>query len=533
MPPPQPYIPQGPLSTGGRPLPEGVENGTYALRPQNSGTMEIDIREFIGWWKTEQANFVRRVKKAAPDLIKLFIASLGGYAADALAIRDFLKMYPARVEVTITGTTASAATLIADAGDAIRMSDNALFLAHYCRGGLWAWGPVETLEKAAGKAVRGLHKHNEVIRGLYRKRTGRSDEDLDELLLLDEWLTAEEALDWGFIDEVFEPEPEADDDETDAATAYAPSPDRAIDPQIFAAYGLPRPPRRGHRPVAGENFAAWSNRLINVIDEDEDDDRSRADVITELAEATNLSAGIVRAIINEEDPIDCPFTSAEKFPTPADSRDAVRTWAGVLDASPRDAFAALEADDCTYDDDDGDEDGEAEDVQPNTKKPIAMSKPTDPSKTKPDKPDASHPDASRAQEQPDRMMDSSEPQRLAQMQADLAALKAENARLAEARRAASLASLRTALAGKVPGSAAEALVELAEAADKAASGKALVFEKAVGATPEKVETCVIDRLAAIASAMPELVTRGVIDTAVGGDGAGEEARAIAQATVKM
>ena len=214
----------------------------------------------------------------------------------------------------------------------------------------------------------------------------------------------------------------------------------------------------------------------------------------------------------------------------------MRKWAGVLDASPRDAFSALEADGCSYEDEDDEDDedtAEAEEVTFHTPpvsaatKPIAMSKSTDAPKPA-DKPEASGNAGNQSKkEQPD------EKARLAQVEAELSAMKAENKRLAEARRAASLASLRTALAGKVPGSAVEALVELAEAADKAASGKALVFEKAVGATPEKVETSVIDRLAAIASAMPELVTRGVIDTAVGGDGAGEEARAIAEATVKM
>ena len=464
------YTPTLPLSTGGRPLPEGVSNGTYVLRPVAAGTLEIDIREFIGWWKTEQAQFVRRVKEAKPDRIRLFIASLGGYTSDALAILDFLKMYPARVEVTITGTTASAATIIAMAGDTIRMSDNALFLVHYNRGGLWVWGPIETVEKAADQVVRGLKKHNTVVRNLYRKRTGQSDEDLDELLLLDEWLTASETLNWGFIDEVFEPEAEPVDDDDDATTASA-SP---LPAAIFAAYGLPKPPREGHRPVAGENFAAWSSRLIDAIDEDEDDDRSRSDVITELAEATNLSAGIVRAIINEEDPIDCPFTSAEKFPTPSDSRDAVRKWAGVLEASPRDALSALEADGCSYEDED-DEDEDEDHAASSTPSPPrrlsaavsaafkldieAMSKPDD-AKTKATNTPATPPKSTGGQpasQQPD------EAARLQTMQAEIDALKSQNAQLAKERRTAALGGLKRACAGRLPGIVAEALVEYAEA----------------------------------------------------------------------
>ena len=105
------------------------------------------------------------------------------------------------------------------------------------------------LEGAADQAVRQLRKHDQVIRGLYRKRTGASDEDLDALMRLEEWLVADEALAWGFIDAVFEPSAE-EEDAAEAAVAYAPA------PSVLAVLGLPRLPRKGHQPLAGENFAA-------------------------------------------------------------------------------------------------------------------------------------------------------------------------------------------------------------------------------------------------------------------------------------
>ena len=239
-------------------------------------------------------------------------------------------------------------------------------------------------------------------------------------------------------------------------------------------------------------------------------------MIGELAEAVDLSRGIINAILNEEDPIQCPFTNAETFPAPEDRRDAVRKWAGVLDASPRDAFAALEADGCTYDDDE-----EAEDAHTNPNQPIAMSKPNQAPEAKPGNPD----DVQPAEQTP--------PDRTAELEARLKQVEAENARLAEQRRAASLAALQRALAGRVPKSAVEALVELAEVADKAAGGKALSFEKPIAAAKEKTEASIIDRLAAIASGIQPMVKRRLLDTSgPTGDGASEDAE-IAKATAKM
>lgn len=219
-----------------QPLPPGVQNGSYQIRATNAGTVEIDVREFIGWWETEQSNFVRRVREAKPSLIKLSIASEGGFVSDALAIHDFLRSYDARVEVEITGLTASAATIIAMAGDHIRMSDNALFLVHYASAGLFAWGPAEDIEEAAGQLVRALRMINGRLVNLYAKKTRQPESALGELMRAEAWLTAEETKAWGFIDSVFEPS-------KSGATNAAYGPLRAVAhapaPEVLRALHLP------------------------------------------------------------------------------------------------------------------------------------------------------------------------------------------------------------------------------------------------------------------------------------------------------
>ena len=515
-----------------RPLPQGVKQGTYVIHPVAAGTQEIQIRGYIGWWETNQKAFVRRIEEARPDTIRLKISSEGGYFADALAIHDFLKAHPARVEVEITGLTASAATMIAMAGDHIQMSDNALFLVHYVRYGLYTYGVIEEVERAAEQALQAHRKYNEKALGLYAKRTGKSPGQLDALFKEDKWLSADEALEWGFIDAVFEPGENTGADATAAAgglraAAYVPT------PCTLSALGLPGlPDSFGVKPIAGDDFAAWSNRLIEAIDEDEDDERTRSDVIGELAEAVGLSRGIINAILNEEDPVECPFTNAEKFPTKADARDAVRSWAGVLDASPSDAFAALEADGCSY----GDEEEGAEDnVTGGTSGAAsfrldieAMSKPDDAKTQKSTNTPATSPKSEKqpADQQQPAGQQPDEATRLQAMQSEIDALKSQNAQLAKERRAAALDGLRRACAGRLPGTVAEALVEYAEttatlteeakAVDPGGGESATHAWKkplatAATASGEPVEAGLVERLTAIVAALPELAPTQRLD----------------------
>lgn len=226
------------MATGVRNLPEGVQQGTYAIRPVNaedgSTVLELDITGFIGFWPEAKQDIIRAVRNNKPDTIKLFISSLGGFVDDALAIHDFLSASEARVEVRIAGMTASAATVVALAGDDIQISDNALFLVHHASAGLLAFGKVEDIEEAADEAARMLRKVNGRILNLYQKRTGLSTEELDELLAKEEWLTPQEALDLGFVDGIYEP---------DSATASAAPNDFAA---VLSAIGLPPIPTQSN-----------------------------------------------------------------------------------------------------------------------------------------------------------------------------------------------------------------------------------------------------------------------------------------------
>ncbi len=170
----------------------------------------IDIDGYIGADYEASSNtkegFKARLKEVA-DLqtrkIIVNIDSLGGSLFDAFSIHDILATHPAEVEVNIYGMTASAATVIAMAGNRIRMSDNALLLVH--RSSMLAMGNKNDLEMA----IDDLTKFDDKIAGIYSKRTGKTKEyhlrQMDKNNGAGEWLTPEDARRMGYVDEVFEP----------------------------------------------------------------------------------------------------------------------------------------------------------------------------------------------------------------------------------------------------------------------------------------------------------------------------------------
>lgn len=132
------------------------------------------------------------------DTINLHINSPGGSVFDGVAIYNQLKSHPARVEVDVDGIAASIASVIAMAGDEIRMADGSMMMIHdpYTL----AAGGAEELRKTAEL----LDQIAVNIRGIYAKRTGMKDSDIAVLMAEETWFGAAAAIDSGFADSVTE-----------------------------------------------------------------------------------------------------------------------------------------------------------------------------------------------------------------------------------------------------------------------------------------------------------------------------------------
>jgi ATP-dependent Clp protease protease subunit len=155
----------------------------------------------MSWWGDEVTpkQFKKDLDKLGDvDEIAVFINSLGGDVFAGQAIHSMLKRHKATISVYIDGIAASAASIIAMAGDTIKMPKNAMMMVH--NPWTWAIGYAADFRKVADD----LDKIREAVISAYQVKTGLSPEEIGALLDAETWMTAEEAVEKGFADEAEE-----------------------------------------------------------------------------------------------------------------------------------------------------------------------------------------------------------------------------------------------------------------------------------------------------------------------------------------
>ncbi|MCQ0957480.1 Clp protease ClpP [Bacillus cereus] len=162
-----------------------------------------------GWFSENNAEAVRRkIQDVKAEKIHVHINSGGGSAFDGVAICNLLKQHSAEIIVHIDGWAASAASVIAMAGDKIIMPSNTMMMIH--QASTIEYGNADLFEKTA----RDLRKIDSALAASYKKRFVGTDEELKQLLKDETWLTAEEAVALGLADEIAD-EIEIDDTQED------------------------------------------------------------------------------------------------------------------------------------------------------------------------------------------------------------------------------------------------------------------------------------------------------------------------------
>jgi len=162
---------------------------------------EIWIYEEIGedFWTgggITAKNFQKELAAIKAGQIDLHINSPGGLVFDGITIYNLLKNHPANVTTYIDGLAASIASVIALAGDKVIMAENALYMIHNVSGGVIGTANemrdyADKLDKVEGSSIK-----------TYAAKTGKTDEEIKALLDAETWMTADEALEMGFVDEI-------------------------------------------------------------------------------------------------------------------------------------------------------------------------------------------------------------------------------------------------------------------------------------------------------------------------------------------
>ena len=130
--------------------------------------------------------------------ITLHINSPGGSVFSAVAIANTLKNHKAKITANIDGLAASAATIITSACDTVKMPKNALFMVHNPI--TFTYGNNQDMQKT----LEMLNKVKNSIIETYLNKAKTDKETLSELMDNETWMSAEEAKEYGFIDEILD-----------------------------------------------------------------------------------------------------------------------------------------------------------------------------------------------------------------------------------------------------------------------------------------------------------------------------------------
>jgi ATP-dependent Clp protease protease subunit len=183
---------------------------------QTNGTLELLVYEDIGenWWDGGgvTAKTVRQQIDQAGTFTRIAVRinSPGGDAFEGIAIHNVLRAQKMPVDVFVDGIAASAASIIAMAGDNITMGSNAMMMIHNA----WSFcsGDAGDMRKMADT----LDKVSASVAQTYIDRAKLSAADVKEMMDAESWLGAQECLDKGLCTAIAQ-----NDENDDAAMAMA------------------------------------------------------------------------------------------------------------------------------------------------------------------------------------------------------------------------------------------------------------------------------------------------------------------------
>ena len=168
---------------------------------------QIYINDTIGW--PISAGYVsRKLSEHKEEPVDVYISSLGGDVNTALQIRQLFVEH-GQVTCHLHGFVASAATILATGAKTVRMGKFSLFMIHKCSSWQDQWGQMnaDDIAEAIRKlstAKQALDQVDRVVGSIYAQRTGKPLADMVELMRKETWMTATEANNIGFADEIID-----------------------------------------------------------------------------------------------------------------------------------------------------------------------------------------------------------------------------------------------------------------------------------------------------------------------------------------
>ena len=254
----------------------------YKVNNISDDETELYVYDVLGWPFNDINMMVKEVSAIKTHSILVRLNSPGGDIIDTFNLYQTLKNHSSRVIVRIEALAASAASVLAMAGDEVQAYSTSLMMIH--NSWVWAAGNRNELRSTADL----LEKIDTNIRDTYTERTKIGKKEMTAMMDDETWFNAKEMKEKGFIDtiiggkaakaefdlSIFSNLPKVDDDQT-----------------IFTGFDVEKALRDAKAPKGFAKAVAAACRAANLVDRCHADDKIDGDNPAVATEAAN-QAGI-------------------------------------------------------------------------------------------------------------------------------------------------------------------------------------------------------------------------------------------------
>ncbi|WP_312604945.1 head maturation protease, ClpP-related [Kosakonia cowanii] len=212
-----------------------MERWNGGIRAAREGENSISIFDVIGadfWGDGVTASRIAgALRSMNGGAVTVNINSPGGDMFEGLAIYNLLREYEGKVTVKVLGLAASAASIIAMAGDEVQIGRGAFLMIHNCW--VYAMGNRHDLAQIAAD----MAPFDKAMSDIYQARSGLDSAAIDKMMDGETYIGGSEAVEKGFADSLLSADEIADDDESPASAL------RKLD-ALLAKTNTPRAERR-------------------------------------------------------------------------------------------------------------------------------------------------------------------------------------------------------------------------------------------------------------------------------------------------
>lgn len=166
---------------------------------QDGNTSRLRLYGVVGDWLDgfTDEDVADLLEQASGDMT-VHLNTPGGMVDQGMAIHNMLASYQGEIRVVVDGLAASMGSVIAMAGATVAMYPGSMMMIHN------PWNIVLGDSNDMRKNADTLDKFRDAMLAIYERKTGQDRETLTAMMDEETWLTAEEAVEWGFADEVID-----------------------------------------------------------------------------------------------------------------------------------------------------------------------------------------------------------------------------------------------------------------------------------------------------------------------------------------